>query len=223
MSYIVQCPSCKANLRAKVKPISEVSCPKCKGLILPEAEPMIAEPEQVFMADLDEEEVTGVRGRKEGELDDREEDGRRRRRQEREDENFDEPRQRRRKEVLLMDNADAFVSTTRIQLHGTIYATANITSVRLRLVPNSKVVLIVWGVVLMLAGGGGLYFDWPATLMWVLLVLGLALFLVGLSTRQCYQVVMATAAAEFTGYRSTDGRFCHRLVNAIENAIAERG
>ncbi|GEM_PF-4723539 len=82
---------------------------------------MIAEPEQVFLADLDEEEPPGVRGRQEGELYDREQDSRRRRGREREEEDFDEPRRRRRKEVVLMDNEDAFVSTTRIELHGAIY------------------------------------------------------------------------------------------------------
>lgn len=220
MSYIVQCPLCKANLRAKVKPTTEVSCPKCNGVILPAAEPI---PEQV-VADVAEEEQPAepaTRLRQKEKLDDHEEEHRRRRRADRERDDDDEPRGRRRgKDLVLLNDRDAFVSTTRITLRGTTYATANVTSVKLRYDNRAKVRTINWGLVLTALGGTAGFAFHP---LWAIAVVGVLVLIVGLCMSGWYSVILATAAGEFTGFRSQNGRFCNRLADAIEDAMLERG
>ena len=130
--------------------------------------------------------------------------------------------------VFLSDN-DIYVSNTKVMLHGTTYATANITSVTKRFTPASKgcaVLLIVIGAFMTLGSLGAIGSKEPGMgiVMFLIcagiVIAGIAWFR---SLKPTYHVVLASASGEREGMSSKDNDLVDRVIDAITNAITHRG
>jgi hypothetical protein len=132
-------------------------------------------------------------------------------------------------EQVFLNENNIYVSNTRVILHGTTYATANITSVAKRMTPASNgcaVILIVIGAFALLAalasfsdarGGNGV----GAVLLAVLiLAAGIAWLR---SLKPTFHVFLASASAERQGLTSKDEALVNRVTGAINDAIIHRG
>lgn len=126
-------------------------------------------------------------------------------------------------------NADGvYVSNTRVVIHGTTYAMANITSVRKHVVPASNgcaallIAVAAIGIVGALATAltnsgdawGGVF------LCGILLLIGVLWFR---SLKTKYHLMLATAGGERQGLSSEDQTVVDRVTAAVADAIVHRG
>jgi hypothetical protein len=120
-----------------------------------------------------------------------------------------------RSEKVFLQNGDTLVTNSRINLNGTTYVTANITSVsRFTVVPSRKIEIIAGLVgVLLLAGGVFL----PA-----IFVIGVAALIFYLRKNK-HIVKLSSNAGEKDALWSTDKAFIDSVVESINNAIIYRG
>jgi len=132
-------------------------------------------------------------------------------------------------ERSFLNDGGVYVSNTRVVIHGTTYATANITSVRKHVTPANNgcaIVLVILGALgalggLTLALGGSGDGRWSAFVACaVLLILGIVWFK---SLHPTYNVMLATAAGERQGLTSKDEGVVDRVTGAIADAIVHRG
>jgi hypothetical protein len=133
-------------------------------------------------------------------------------------------------ERVFLHNSGIYVSNTRVVLHGTTYATANITSVAKRFTPASTgcaTLLIVGGGVtllfaLALFGSSG---DQGASVVMLLFAMGvIAGGIVWLrSLKPTFHVFLASASAERQSLSSQDEALIDRVTSAISDAIIYRG
>jgi hypothetical protein len=132
-------------------------------------------------------------------------------------------------ERSFLNDDGVYVSNTRVVIHGTTYATANITSVRKHIVPPNRGCALVLAIVGALGVIGGLPLAlaesgdgrWTAFVMCtILLIIAIVWFR---SLHPTYHVMLATAAGERQGLTSKDEGVVNRVTTAIADAIVHRG
>jgi len=131
-------------------------------------------------------------------------------------------------ERSFLNDGGVYVSNTRVVIHGTTYATANITSVRKHVTPANTGCAIVLaffgalgaisGLVIALGGNGDNWSTFVASA--VLLIIGIVWFK---SLHPTFNVMLATAAGERQGLTSKDEGIVDRVTAAIADAIVHRG
>ena len=132
-------------------------------------------------------------------------------------------------EHVFLQEESVYVSNTKVLLHGTTYATANITSVTKRATPPSTgcaVILLVFGILLLLGGVCAFSKREPGAAVVVLLVAAgmiAAAVMWMRSLKSTYHVVLASSSGERQGLSSQDESLVDRVVNAIAAAITHRG
>ncbi|HYK05463.1 MAG TPA: DUF6232 family protein [Thermoanaerobaculia bacterium] len=132
-------------------------------------------------------------------------------------------------EQVFMNDADVYVSNTKVVIGGTTYATANLTSVSKRFTPASKgcaMALAAVGILMTLGSLGPMFSeDFGAGLL--MFVICGAIAAAGIawlrSLKPIYHVVFASASGEQTGMSSKDHNLVNRVVAAITSAITHRG
>lgn len=132
-------------------------------------------------------------------------------------------------EQIFLDDADIYVSNTKVILGGTTYATANLTSVSKRFTPASKgcaVALTIIGVIFTFGSLGTLFSKGFAEGFVMFLICG-AITAAGIawlrSLRPTYHVILASASGQQEGLTSKDDDLVNRVVSAISSAITHRG
>ena len=132
-------------------------------------------------------------------------------------------------EQVFLNENDVYVSNTKILLHGTTYATANITSVTKGFTPASKgcaIIFVVIAAFMTLGSLGAVFSKEPGTGILMLLICGGA-FAAGIywlrSLKPTYHVLLASASGEREGLSSKDNDLVERVISAITNAITHRG
>jgi hypothetical membrane protein len=132
-------------------------------------------------------------------------------------------------EHVFLQAEGLYVSNTKVILHGTTYATANITSVQKRFTPASKGCAYIFVAVLALATIGSLgnfrsgHFG-ESLLMFLVFAGLLAAGIFWLrSLRPTYHVVLASASGERQGMSSKDNELVDRVIGGITDAITHRG
>lgn len=133
-------------------------------------------------------------------------------------------------ERSFLNDGGVYVSNTRIIIHGTTYATANITSVRKHIVPANRgcaLILAIFsglGAVSFLPVAliqNGVEYAWmPFFFCAILLIAGILWF--G-SLTPTYHLMLATAGGERQGLTSKDQAVVDRVTAAIADAIVHRG
>lgn len=129
--------------------------------------------------------------------------------------------------VFLNDNG-VYVSNTKVTIHGTTYATANITSVAKRFTPASKgcaVLLVVAGVIAVLGSFGAFNSSFGDGVVAFLVAAGILAAGVAWfrALKPTFHVILASAAAERQGLSSKDEVLVDRVTTAINDAITHRG
>lgn len=132
-------------------------------------------------------------------------------------------------ERSFLNDSGVFVSNTRVVIHGTTYATANITSVRKHIVPAKNgcaaALMVVGGLATLgtLVGAVGAK-NGDA---WGSVVFAAAMLIAGIawliSNKPTYHVMLATAGGERSGLTSRDEALADRVTTAIADAIIHRG
>lgn len=132
-------------------------------------------------------------------------------------------------ERIFLDENNMYISNTKVVLHGTTYATANITSVSKRFTPASKgcaIALIVLGAFMTLGSLGAINSKEPGTGI-ILFLICAAIVAIGVlwfrSLKPTFHVMLASASGEREGMSSKDHSLVQRVVDAITNAITHRG
>jgi len=132
-------------------------------------------------------------------------------------------------EHVFLSESGMYVSNTKVILHGTTYATANLTSVTERFTPASKgcaILLIALGALMTLGSLGPLFSKEFGTGL-VMFVVCAGIFAAGVawlrSLKPTYHVVLASASGEREGMSSKDHQLVERVISAITNAITHRG
>lgn len=132
-------------------------------------------------------------------------------------------------EHSFLNDGGVYVSNTRVVIHGTTYATANITSVRKHMVPAKNgcaVVMVVLGAMGALGGlitalNGNNSDQWtPFIMCAILLIIGIVWLR---SLHPTYHLMLATAGGERQGLTSNDEGVVDRVTAAIADAIVHRG
>lgn len=132
-------------------------------------------------------------------------------------------------EQVFFDEANIYVSNTKVVLAGTTYATANITSVSTRFTPASKgcaIILTILGVLMTLGSLGAVFSkDFAAGLMMFLVCAGITAAGIAWlrSLKPTYHVILASASGEREGMSSKDHSLVERVIAAITAAITHRG
>ena len=132
-------------------------------------------------------------------------------------------------EQVFLDDANVYVSNTKVVLAGTTYSTANITSVSKRFTPASKgcaLALTALGALLTLGSLGPMFSkDFGSGLVMFLVCGGItALGIAWLrSLKPTYHVLLASASGEREGMSSKDHELVNRVIGAITDAITHRG
>lgn len=132
-------------------------------------------------------------------------------------------------ERSFLNDGGVYVSNTRVVIHGTTYATANITSVRKHVTPANNgcaILLVVLAALGTLVGltmalgesGDGRWSAFGTSL--VFLIIGIVWLT---SLHPTYNVMLATAAGERQGLTSKDEGIVDRVTAAIADAIVHRG
>ncbi|MEO8381415.1 MAG: DUF6232 family protein [Acidobacteriota bacterium] len=131
-------------------------------------------------------------------------------------------------ERVFLSDSGIYISNTKVNINGTTYATANITSVAKRFTPASKgcaILLVVAGAFALLGSFGA--FNSSASSGAVALLFALAILAAGIAwlraLKPTYHVVLASAAAERQGLSSKDEALVDRVTMAINDAITHRG
>lgn len=131
-------------------------------------------------------------------------------------------------ERVFLDEPDIFVSSSRVFLLDTTYATANITSVSKRFQPpktGGAILLMAVGAVHSLAALVGLAQGSSVRSEWLAITLGL--FVLGLvwfrTSKPIYRVVLASASGETETLRTEDEALVNRVVRAVNEAVLARG
>jgi len=131
-------------------------------------------------------------------------------------------------ERSFLNNGGVYVSNTRVVIHGTTYATANITSVRKHMVPAKSgcaVVMVILGALGAIGGlttalSGNNGDQWtPFIMCAILLIAGI----VWLRSLHPTYLMLATAGGERQGMQSNDEGVVDRVTAAIADAIVHRG
>ena len=132
-------------------------------------------------------------------------------------------------EHVFLSEDNLYVSNTKVILHGTTYATANLTSVQKRFTPASKgcaTLLVVIGALMTLVSLGTVFSKDAGTGIMMLLIFG-GIFAGGLawlrSLKPTYHVVLASSSGEREGMSSKDNALVDRVIQAITDAITHRG
>jgi hypothetical protein len=132
-------------------------------------------------------------------------------------------------ERVFLNENDIYVSNTKVMLHGTTYATANITSVTKRFTPASKgcaIMLIAFGALALLGALGSFKSSNAGGSVMAILITA-AILAAGVlwlqSLKPTFHVILASAAAERQGLTSKDESLVDRVTTAINNAITHRG
>lgn len=123
--------------------------------------------------------------------------------------------------VLYQGPAGALVSTTRAVLAGVTYPIASISSVRVITIAMS-----CWGPVLILAGVITVIVGFTNNLQTQPLVIGAAMLALGLTialTKRERAIILVTTGGETTALKSTDYETIDSIINALNEAIVERG
>lgn len=132
-------------------------------------------------------------------------------------------------ERSFLNDGGVYVSNTRVVIHGTTYATANITSVRKQSVPAQRGCAVVLALLGALGALGALVsaLDGSSADRWTPLVLFIAMLVVGIvwlaSLRPTYHLMLATAGGERQGLTSKHESVIDRVTAAITEAIVHRG
>lgn len=132
-------------------------------------------------------------------------------------------------ERVFLDENNIYISNTKVILHGTTYATANITSVAKRMTAASTgcatMLLIVGALALLgtLLSFKSSRFSESVTSV----VIAAAVLAAGIawlrSLKPTYHVFLASASAERQGLSSQDEALVNRVTSAITDAITHRG
>lgn len=132
-------------------------------------------------------------------------------------------------EHVFLNENNIYVSNTKVILHGTTYATANITSVAKRMTPASTgcaTLLIVAGALAVL-GTVVSFASSPATGDLPSILMAAGVLIAGIvwlrSLKPTYHVFLASASAERQGLSSQDDALVSRVTTAITDAITHRG
>jgi Family of unknown function (DUF6232) len=132
-------------------------------------------------------------------------------------------------EHVFLNDDNIYVSNTKVMLHGTTYATANITSVSKRFTPASKgcaILLVALGALAVIGALGSFKSSEAGASMMGLLVTA-AILGAGVlwlrSLKPTFHVILASAAAERQGLSSKDESLVNRVTVAINDAITHRG
>ncbi|SRR5260221_8915378 len=132
-------------------------------------------------------------------------------------------------EHVFFNEANVYVSNTKVNLAGTTYATANITSVSKRFTPASKgsaLVLTALGALMTLGSLGALFSkDFGTGLVMFLICAGLTAAGIAWlrSLRPTYHVILASASGESEAMSSKDHDLVNRVISALSDAITHRG
>ncbi len=129
---------------------------------------------------------------------------------------------KRSREKVFLDDGRSFVSTTRIDLNATVYATANVTSVRLRRNNRTKMKVIKWGLTAGILGAVAALAT-GNELWWMASAIGGVVFVLGLAWPAYYHVILGTAGSEKTAWVTNKRKYADELASAIEEAILARG
>ena len=125
-------------------------------------------------------------------------------------------------EEILLDDGNAFVSTTRIVLGETTYSTANITSVQKTTVPEQRgcaISVAVFGVMVLLIAFEQSAYLW---LLFGVVLAGLGL-LVAIGAKKQYVIKFTLSSGEIEALCSEDESMIDGVVTAVNNAIIARG
>jgi hypothetical protein len=132
-------------------------------------------------------------------------------------------------ERVFLNDHNVFVSNARVVIHGTTYATANITSVAKRVTPANKgcAVLLVAAGVLALVSALASFASATAKDGLPMLIGAAMILAIGIawlrSLKPTFHVFLASAAAERQGMSSQDEALVNRVTTAISDAITHRG
>jgi len=132
-------------------------------------------------------------------------------------------------ECSFLNDSGVYVSNTRVVIHGTTYATANITSVRKHVAPanNGCAIVLVGFSGLSVLGGLTMALGKSGDGQWTVFSMSLVLLIIGIiwlkSLHPTYNVMLATAAGERQGLTSKDEGVVDRVTAAIADAIVHRG
>jgi hypothetical protein len=134
-------------------------------------------------------------------------------------------------ERTFLDEHNVYVSNSRVVIHGTTYATANVTSVRKTYTPaktGCAALLVVVGALAALGGltamlgAGGKSDDGIGALFMGVVLLAIG-FLWFQSLKPVYHVMLASSSGERQGLSSMDEGLVDRTTAAIAEAIIYRG
>jgi Family of unknown function (DUF6232) len=123
-------------------------------------------------------------------------------------------------ESIVYQDGNSLVSTARTVVHGTTFATANITSVRVEERFHGTFVTLI-GIVLALVGLGSLFGKTIGTGI-VCLIIGALLTWLGSRMKQ-YYLVLHSASGEVRALQSGNPAVVKPIADAISQAIIMRG
>ena len=132
-------------------------------------------------------------------------------------------------ERIFLNENNIYISNTKVILHGTTYATANITSVAMRMTQASTgcaTILVVVGALAVLGTLASFRGAHAAESIGSIFIAA-AILAAGImwlrSLKPTYHVFLASASAERQGLSSQDKDLVSRVTNAINDAITHRG
>jgi hypothetical protein len=132
-------------------------------------------------------------------------------------------------EKVFYDSKNIKITNTRAIFHNTTYALANIASVKIFTKPPSQapVALLVIGGILLGSIGACILSGDSNPGGYVLIVLGLVAIGLGIyistKLKPDYLVRISSSSGEVDALKSREKQFIERIVNAINQAIIERG
>lgn len=125
-------------------------------------------------------------------------------------------------ESKVFENGEVLVTTTRFVVNGQTYAMNGVTSVKSYKKDPSRVLPVIIGIAGLITLFSGFASGSTAASIFGLVILAGAYFL-WKSQKPEYSVRLATASGEASALNSNDNVYINQVVEALNNAIIQRG
>lgn len=125
-------------------------------------------------------------------------------------------------ESKVFENGDVLVTTTRFVVNGQTYAMNGVTSVKSLKKDPSRALPVIIGIIGFIAFASGVGSGSTFAAVFGLAIFGGAWFLWKSQTPE-YSVRLATASGEASALSSKDKSYITQVVEALNNAIVQRG